>query len=369
MIIPTGDLENRINRAKLEMTNFGFDALCISPGPDLRYFIDYDAKALERITCLVLTPGQGPWLLVPRLEKLPAQASGAGRMNMAIHTYGEFDDPYEMIANQIGPVSVVGVDDRMWASKALGIAAAMPDSRIKPAGSFTYNLRSVKSEFELEALRRVSASIDQVHQEVPNILKPGRTELEVARDIGSLILANGHAKVDFIIVAAGPNSASPHHEPTNRVILSEDVVVVDIGGTSHEGYCSDCTRTYAFESVPKDFVAKYRDLQEAQLKSIAAVKPGALPSEVDLAGRNYLIEKNLGEYFIHRTGHGIGVETHEEPYIGSALHEPLLVNQAFSVEPGFYIEGLYGARIEDIVITTISGVEVLNKTTKDLVII
>lgn len=369
MIIPTDDLQNRIANARSGMTSHNLDALCISPGPDLRYFVDYDAKALERITCLVITPESEPILIVPRLEKLPAAASGAGKLGIDIQTYGEFDDPYQIIANHIGKAGAVGVDDRMWASKALGIANAMPQSKVVAAGKFTYLLRSIKSNYELDALRRVSGSIDEVHLQVPNILKPGRTELEVARDIGALILKHGHARVDFIIVAAGPNSASPHHEPTDRTIKESDVVVVDIGGTSHEGYCSDCTRTYAFKGVDEDFVAKYEILQQAQELSLQAVKPGALPSEIDLAGRNFLSENGLGEYFIHRTGHGIGVETHEEPYIGSALHEPLLPNQAFSVEPGFYIENQYGARIEDIVITTKDGCEILNKTTKDLVII
>lgn len=362
-------MQSRINKARAEMESFGFDALCISPGPDLRYFIDYDAKALERITCLIIPAQSDPLLLVPRLEKLPAESSGAGRLNIEIKTYGEFEDPYSLIAQKIGLVKAVGVDDRMWAKKALSILDAMPTVKIKSAGVFTYALRSVKSDFEIEALTRVSKSIDEVHRLVPSILKPGRSEKEVAKDIYSLILDHDHAKVDFVIVAAGDNSASPHHEPSDRVIRDTDAVVVDIGGTSHEGYCSDCTRTYAFGNVAKDFKEKYLILQEAQRKALACIKPGALPNEIDFAARNFLTENGLGEFFIHRTGHGIGVETHEEPYIGSALHAPLLANQAFSVEPGFYIENLYGARIEDIVFTTESGVKVLNQTTKDLVIL
>lgn len=369
MEMPVLDLESRIQRAKATMLDAGLDALCVSPGPDLRYFIDYEAKALERITCLVIMPKAESLLIVPRLEKLPAQSSGAGRMEIEIVTYGEFDNPYQIIAKRIGDVAKVGVDDRMWAAKALGIQSALPSSKIVPAGFFTHNLRSVKSRFEIDALKRVSASIDLVHLEVPNLLRPGRTEREIALDIGRLILENGHAQVDFIIVAAGANSASPHHEPTNYKIKSNDVVVVDIGGTSFEGYCSDCTRTYAFSDVPSKFKDEYEVLKEAQNKAVHKVRPGVKPSEIDAACRNHLAEAGLADYFIHRTGHGIGVETHEEPYIGSALHSELLPNQAFSVEPGFYIEGKYGARIEDIVVTTDNSFEVLNKTTKDLVII
>lgn len=369
MQMPTDDLRQRIQRARDLMTGSGFEAICISPGPDLRYFVDYDAKDLERITCLVLTPSGDPMLLVPRLEKLPAEASGAGRLGIEIQTYGEFDDPYQLIAKRIGRVSRVGVDDRMWAVKAKGIEREVMGAEVAAAGKFTHALRSVKSQYELEALAKVSSSIDAVHRQVPNLIAVGRSELEISRDIGSLILSHGHARVDFIIVASGPNSASPHHEPTDRIIQHGDVVVVDIGGTSHEGYCSDCTRTYAMSGVSEDFQRFYDVLQVAQQRSLDAVAPGVKPSEVDLAGRNYLSQHNLGEFFIHRTGHGIGVETHEEPYIGSALHEPLQPNQAFSVEPGFYIEGKYGARIEDIVITTDDSMEVLNKTSKHLLVI
>lgn len=369
MQMPVDDLVERLNRATKEMHEFDISALCITPGPDLRYFIDYDAKDLERITCLILHETKQPILLVPRLEKLPAMASGAGRIGLEIQTYGEFDDPYQIIAKRIGSVKRIGVDDRMWAVKAKGIEKALKDVEVIAAGKFTQKLRSVKSEYEIGALTRVSASIDDVHRQVPDLIKPGRTELEVARDIGALILNHGHAKVDFIIVAAGANSASPHHEPTDQIIKAGDVVVVDIGGTSHEGYCSDCTRTYALKGVTGDFIEKYAVLQKAQEMALQTVRPGALPSEIDLAGRNYLTSNELGEFFIHRTGHGIGVETHEEPYIGSALHEPILVNQVFSVEPGFYIEGVFGARIEDIVATTNASSIVLNKTSKDLLII
>lgn len=367
--MPESDLTLRLKRAQKEMNKFDLDALCISPGPDLRYFIDYDAKALERITCLAMKSNSDPVLFVPRLEKLPAMQSGAGRLGVEIRTYGEFEDPYLLIAEYLGNAARVGVDDRMWAVKAKGIENSRDGSLVIPAGKFTYHLRSVKSPYEIEALKRVSRSIDLVHQEVPNLLQPGRSELEVARDIGNLILQNDHAKIDFIIVATGANSASPHHEPSDSIIKAGDVVVVDIGGTSHEGYCSDCTRTYAIADVDDSFISKYNHLQAAQQKAVLITKPGVLPSEIDNAARSYLDEFNLSQFFIHRTGHGIGVETHEEPYIGSSLHNPLVPHQAFSIEPGFYIEGEYGARIEDIVITTESGYESLNNNSRDLIII
>lgn len=369
MQMPITDLASRIKRAQSEMKTFGFQGLCLSPGPDLRYFVDYDAKNLERITCLVLGAEIDPVLLVPRLEKLPAESSGAGRLGLEVRTYGEFDNPYQIIHEILGDEAEIGVDDRMWAVKAKGIETAFPNSRVSPAGKFTGYLRSVKSDYEIEALARVSASIDKVHMQVPNLLKIGRTELEIARDIGNLILEHDHARVDFIIVASGPNSASPHHEPTNRVLNAGEVVVVDIGGTSHEGYCSDCTRMYAMQGVPDKFIDNYEILKKAQNLAVESIKPGVLPSAIDAACRNYLTENNLGEFFIHRTGHGIGVETHEDPYIGSALHEPIVTNHVFSVEPGFYIEGLFGARIEDIIAVTADSRISLNHTSRELIII
>jgi Xaa-Pro aminopeptidase len=367
--MPTSDLAARLNRARDEMGSFGIEGLCLSPGPDLRYFIDYDAKDLERITCLIISQNNDPILLVPRLEKLPAYSSGAGRLGVEIITYGEFDDPYSIISQNLNGVKNIAVDDRMWAIKAKGIERAMPKVAVGTAGKFTGRLRSVKSIYEIEALTRVSKKIDEVHAQVPNLLRAGRTELEIARDIGSLILEKGHAKVDFIIVAAGQNSASPHHEPTNKVLQDGEVVVIDIGGTSHEGYCSDCTRTYALKGVTDQFIGQYNVLREAQKRAVNAVYPGVKPSAIDAACRNHLTQNDLGEYFIHRTGHGIGVETHEEPYIGSALHEPIVANQVFSIEPGFYIEELHGARIEDIVVSTENSVKSLNNINRDLQIV
>ncbi len=367
--VPIADLKERLRRAQEAAAKNNLAAFLLSPGPDLRYFVDYEAKALERITCLMIPSKGDPVLVVPRLEKLPAQMSGAGLLGIEILTYGEFDDPYQLIAKNITNHGSIAVDDRMWAVKAHAIKYATPNVTQVTAGKFVNALRSVKSRFEIDALRAVAQSIDSVHKLVPHLLKVGRTELDVARDIGALILKHDHAKVDFIIVASGPNGASPHHEPGSRKIQADDAIVVDIGGTSHLGYCSDSTRMYAMSSVSSEFLEMYQVLQEAQDRAVKVIKPGVKPSEIDHECRSTLADADLGHYFIHRTGHGIGVETHEDPYIGSSLHEPILENQAFSVEPGFYIEGKFGARIEDIVACTSVGVERLNTLSRDLVIV
>lgn len=191
----------------------------------------------------------------------------------------------------------------------------------------------------------------------------------MARDIAEAILAAGHATVDFVIVASGPNGASPHHDVSDRVIQKGEPVVVDIGGQLHSGYCSDSTRTYSVGEPPAEFSAYYEVLRRAQDAACAAVRPGVSCESVDAAAREVIAEAGYGDYFIHRTGHGIGIETHEEPYIVAGNGEPLEPGFAFSVEPGIYLPGRHGARIEDIVVCTDSGGERLNNTPRELVIV
>nr|WP_281352232.1 M24 family metallopeptidase [Phytoactinopolyspora alkaliphila] len=226
-----------------------------------------------------------------------------------------------------------------------------------------------KDTAEIDALREAGSAIDRVHARVPEWLKAGRTEAQVGGDIAAAIIAEGHERVDFVIVASGPNSASPHHETGERVIQAGDVVVVDIGGTTAAGYCSDETRSYAVGEPPADFAAQYDALLRAQRAAVDHVRPGVSAESVDAAARDVLTDAGLGEYFIHRTGHGIGMETHEEPYIVTGNDRALEPGFAFSIEPGFYIAGRYGARIEDIVVTTDDGVERLNLRPRELVVV
>jgi Xaa-Pro aminopeptidase len=230
------------------------------------------------------------------------------------------------------------------------------------------DLRMRKSPAEVDALREAGQAIDRVHAQVPGWLKPGVSERAVGSRIANAILAEGHATVDFTIVASGPNAASPHHELSDRILQEGDVVVVDIGGTMPSGYCSDSTRTYALGSAPADFLAYYPVLQEAQEAACQAVRPGITCEAVDAAARSMIAAAGYGEQFIHRTGHGIGLETHEDPYIVSGNTRELEPGMAFSVEPGIY-PGPHGARIEDIVVCTKDGAERLNNTPHDLVVV
>jgi Xaa-Pro aminopeptidase len=230
-------------------------------------------------------------------------------------------------------------------------------------------LRMAKDPSEIEALTRAGAAIDRVHARVPQFLKPGRTEAEVAEDIAEAIVAEGHSEVAFIIVGSGPNGADPHHECSDRVLKPGDVVVVDIGGPVEPGYNSDCTRTYSLGSPSAEVAEQYAVLQRAQAAAVAAVRPGVTAEQVDAAARDVLAEAGLAEYFVHRTGHGIGLSVHEEPYIVAGNDLPLAEGMAFSVEPGIYFPGQWGARIEDIVIVTANGAVSVNGRPHELIVV
>jgi Xaa-Pro aminopeptidase len=346
----------------------GLGALLLTPGPDLRYVTGYDAQQLERLTCLALPAGGDPFLVVPRLELPAAQASPAGAFGLEMIPWDETDDPYELLARRLGPVSSVGLADRMWAMMVLRFRAALPAARQGLASVALRDLRSRKSPAEVAALREAGAAIDRVHAAVPGWLRPGRTELEVAADVAAAITSEGHARTDFVIIASGPNAASPHHEPSGRVLQPGDAVVVDIGGTMPSGYCSDCTRVYAIGNPPAEFTAYYQVLRHAQEAACAAVRPGVSAEAVDAAARTPITQAGYGPEFVHRTGHGIGLETHEDPYIVAGNAEPLAPGMAFSVEPGIY-PGPHGARIEDIVVCTEQGYERLNHVTRELVVV
>ena len=367
------DLAARLEHVARAAREASIDAVLVSPGPDLRYLIGYDAVPLERLTCLVIPAAGAPVLVVPELEEAAARASGAGALGIAIRVWGESADAYEIVADEVrarcGAATRVAVDDRMWAVKAIALREAIPDAEQVAAGSTLATAREIKSSAEIEALAQAAAAIDRVHGRVPGFLRAGRTEREIAADIAAAIVDEGHVRVDFVIVASGPNGASPHHEPTDRPVAAGEPIVVDIGGTMPSGYCSDETRMYCIGEAPAEFSRAYAHLLEAQAMAVAAVRPGAAVASVDAAARDRLGVGGLAEAFIHRTGHGIGLETHEEPYIRGDSERTLVPGMVFSVEPGFYLDGRFGARIEDIVACTTEGVRALTQRPRELVVV
>jgi len=360
---------DRLARAQAAVVAAGVDALLVTPGPDLHYLTGYDAVPLERLTCLVLPADGDPRIVVPFLERPAAAASPLGVQGVEIVTWQETDDPFALVAGLIPDATRVAIDDHMWAVKVLALRAALPRAEQVPGGAVLRELRMRKMPGEVAALREAAEAIDVVHAQVPQWLRAGRTEAAVGADIRAAILAAGHLRADFVIVASGPNGASPHHELSERVIERGDPVVVDIGGTMPSGYCSDATRTYAVGQPDEEFLASYAVLQAAQDAACAHVRPGVSAQSVDAAAREVITAAGFGDLFFHRTGHGIGLETHEEPYIVVGNERPLEPGMAFSVEPGIYRAGRHGARIEDIVVCTDDGGERLNQRPRDLVVV
>jgi Xaa-Pro aminopeptidase len=346
----------------------GLGALLLTPGPDLRYVTGYDATQLERLTCLAVPAAGDPFLVVPRLELNAAMASPVPGLGIEVVTWGETEDAFAIMASRLGALESVALSDRMWALNVLRFRGAFPAARQVLASTVLSGLRIRKSQQEVAALREAGAAIDRVHAKVPGWLTPGVTEREVGARIAEAILGEGHVQIDFVIVGSGPNGASPHHEVSDRRLQPGDAVVVDIGGTMGSGYCSDCTRMYSIGTPPADFAAYYAVLRQAQEAACASVRPGVTAESVDAAARDIITGAGYGEWFIHRTGHGIGLESHEDPYIVAGNSIPLEPGMAFSVEPGIY-PGPHGARIEDIVVCTEDGYERLNNAPRDLVIV
>ena len=365
------DFRDRLDRARAATGAAGLDALLITPGPDLRYLTGYPAIGLERLTCLVLPASGDPVLVVPQLERPAALAAPVGRLGLEVLDWAETEDPYALVTKQLPTAAGrVGLDDHMHAAKVLAFRAALPAAEQVLAGTVLSPLRVRKTPEEVAALRRAGAAIDRVHARMAEWLRPGRTEREVGVDIARAILAEGHAEGEWVVVGSGPNGASPHHDLSDRVIEPGDPVVVDIGGTTAEGYCSDSTRTYlAGGRPPADFVDYFGVLLAAQRAAVAAVRPGVTAAAVDAAARDVIAGAGYGEFFVHRTGHGIGIETHEEPYLVADNETPLEPGMAFSVEPGIYLPGRHGARIEDIVVVTGDGAESVNRRPRELAVL
>jgi Xaa-Pro aminopeptidase len=360
---------DRLSQVREASARADIDVLLITPGPDLRWLTGYDALPLERLTCLVLPADGEAFLVAPRLEVPAVQASPVATLDLDVLGWEETDDPYTAIVARLPAVRRAAVANRMPAEQVLRFRAALPDAEQCLASDVLRDLRIRKSPDEVAALRRAGQAIDRVHERMDEFLHPGRSEREAGRSIAAAILEEGHVTVDFVIVASGPNGASPHHEVGDRVLQPGDPVVVDIGGTTDEGYCSDCTRTYVIGDAPADFSSYFSVLHDAQLAACAAARPGATAESVDSAARDVISAAGYGEMFVHRTGHGIGVESHEDPYIVQGNQTVLEPGMAFSIEPGIYLAGRHGARIEDIVVCTDDGVERLNVTKRDYVVL
>src|SRR5689334_14118022 len=347
----------------------GLAGLVITPGYDLRYLVGSRAQTLERFTALVLPASGDPTVVVPRLELASLKGSAVAELGLAVRDWVDGDNPYDLVDSALGGgPAATAVTDAMPALHLLQLAEVLGVPPVL-ATDVLRTLRMVKEECEVDALRKAGAAIDRVHARVPEFLVPGRTEADVAADIADAIVAEGHSEVAFIIIGSGPHGADPHHECSDRRLQPGYSVVVDIGGPYEPGYNSDSTRTYSIGEPSPEVAQRYSVLQRAQQAAVEAVRPGVTAERVDAVARDVLAEAGLAEAFVHRTGHGIGLSVHEEPYIVAGNDLPLAEGMAFSVEPGIYFPGQWGARIEDIVIVTADGAESVNSRPHELIVV
>jgi Xaa-Pro aminopeptidase len=349
------------------MVELGVDALLLSLGADLPWLTGYEAMPLERLTMLVLPADDEATLVVPALE---APRVAEDRSLFCMRPWSETEDPVAIVGGLVGRRSLLAVSDRTWASFVLALQDRLPGSTWGSASEVTSSLRAVKDEAEIAALRRAGAAADRVAAQLMagDVPLMGRSESDVAADLGRRLRAEGHQRVNFAIVGSGPNSASPHHEPGPRRIGAGEAVVCDFGGAL-DGYCSDITRTVFTGEPPAEFAELYTVLQGAQATAVAAATEGTACEAVDMAARRIIDDAGFGAHFIHRTGHGIGLEEHEHPYLVSGNANPLVAGNAFSVEPGIYLADRWGARIEDIVVATGTGPEALNTVSHGLAVV
>lgn len=368
----TAARRRRLERVREAMGAAGVDALLLSLGADLPWLTGYEAMPLERLTMLVVPASEPPTLVVPRLEAPRVEPDPDV---FEVRPWAEGDDPVAIVAAMVDSVGRAGssfrlaVSDRTWATFVLALQRALPRAEWSASSLITAPLRAVKDAVEVEALAAASAAADRVAAQLlaGDIPLVGRTEREVSQDISRRLVAEGHQKVNFAIVGSGPNSASPHHEAARRVIQAGEPVVCDFGGTM-DGYCSDITRTVwtGSRQPPTEFRELYETLRSAQEQGVLAATVGTTCEGVDKVPRDVITAGGYGDAFIHRTGHGIGLEEHEDPYIAVGNDTALQPGHAFSIEPGIYLNGRFGARIEDIVVATGEGPRALNKVSHEL---
>ena len=346
------------------MAEVGLDVMLLSLGSDLPYLTGYHAMATERLTMAVV-PRDGevvlhlPELEAPRVEQQP---------EFTIAAWEETDDPVSLVARSLGAAERIAIGDQTWSRFLLRLSEELPSARFESATPVMSKLRIRKDAAEVDLLRTAGVAADRVAARLAAVRFSGRTERELATEIAAMTVDEGHDHATFTIVASGPNGASPHHEPGTRAIEPGDACVVDFGG-SVGGYHSDTTRTFHVGEATAEYREVFAVLHEAQRIGTEAARPGVAAEQVDRATRKVIEDAGYGEYFFHRTGHGIGLDGHEDPYLVEGNSQVLEEGMCFSIEPGIYVPGRFGMRIEDIVALGADGAEPLNRSERDLVVV
>mgnify|MGYP002724118949 FL=1 len=360
----------RLHAAQKAAADKGIDLLLIGTGPDFAYLTGSWVSSHERLTVLVVPQQGNAWIAAPNTDITDIKAAPVGELDVELRGWNDGENPYELALRGAGDgLGKVALGQSLTADHVLRFQELLPHASYELATYALAELFTRKDEAEIAELRKAGHAIDAVHAQVPQLLQAGRTEAEVAHELEKLILQE-HSVIDFVIVGSGPNGANPHHSFSDRVLAEGEPVVVDIGGTLPSGYHSDCTRTYVvggdISKAPQDFQDAYAVLADAQGAARAAAHPGSTAADIDAITREAISAAGWGDYFVHRTGHGIGLSTHEEPFIMEGNELALEEGMAFSIEPGIYLEGKWGMRLEDIVVLTDDGYESLNQAPRDV---
>jgi D-alanyl-D-alanine dipeptidase len=358
----------RLSRAMKHASEAGLTGLLVTPGPDLTYFTGYAPIAItERITMLVISAAGEPSMIVPILER-PDAEHAPGSEALSIVDWTDGNDPYEATAALLDPNGRYAISDSAWAMHVLGLQRALPGSAYESMTQAMPMLRAIKGDDEIERLAAAGEAADASFEDIAQVRFAGRTESDIAADLARFLRAHGHSQVDFTVVGSGPNGANPHHEMSDRVIEEGDMVVLDFGGLKN-GYGSDTTRTVHVGEPTAEEREVHDIVRAAQQAGFEAVRPGVACQEIDRAARKVITDAGYGEYFIHRVGHGIGLTTHEPPYMVEGEEHLIQPGMCFSIEPGIYLPGRFGVRIEDIVVATADGGRRLNHTNREMRIV
>jgi Xaa-Pro aminopeptidase len=350
----TFDYQSRALRAQEIMNQQGIDALLIGPGSNMFYLTGIHAMANERLYMMILPQSGTPCIVLPELEKLGA-SEHATYFDLVSWTDSEgYDDA---LRNALDTASKkIAVDNYLFSQYLIDVQQVLSGASFVKGSNVMRSLRLHKSPEEISIMKQAAANADKTLAELKQLQWSGRRERDIMVDAQRLLTENGQERLEFCIVGAGENGAKPHHHTGDRVIKPGDVIVFDFGGP-YQGYHSDMTRTLLVDggSVDPEYHRVHDVVNQARQAAHNAVKIGATCESVDAAARKVIADAGYGEYFVHRTGHGIGVDLHEDPYIREGNSETLEAGMAFSIEPGVYIPGRFGVRIEDIAIVTEQG--------------
>jgi Xaa-Pro aminopeptidase len=364
----TDDFAARMDRAAEQAADLGLSGVLVTPGPDLVYFTGYQPTAVtERLTLLVISRARPPAMIVPIIERPDAEGA-PGASAVALSDWTDGSDPYAAAAPLLDDAGRYAISDSAWAMHLLGLQQRLPASSYVAMTAELPMLRAVKAEDELERLAAAGAAADASFEAIVQVRFAGRRETEVAAELAELLLEHGHSQVEFTLVASGPNGANPHHEAGERTIEEGDMVVLDFGGLK-DGYGSDITRSVHVGEPTAEEREVFEIVRAAQQAGFEAVRPGVACQEIDRAARKVIADAGYGEHFIHRVGHGIGLTTHEPPYMVEGETRPLEPGMCFSIEPGIYLRDRFGVRIEDIVAVTAGGGRRLNNAGRELQIV